>query len=364
MENVGMNKSFNEWYIENNIILSEEKQLSKRWLGVEEFSKEATPADITNLAMLFFGCDVEDDFLEKLCNAFISHDDFFSKKSLPEIRLLSGAILLQMAQKNGEYCNYIELLSKSASFVPGRAINSSILNEIELEFRKDSDVIRENLDVNVDLVAVPNNNKLLDLLKNRSWDEDTFTQLVTFITETARSFSKINEIIEQVSEINRIRLEESQLLWWLISGWSEINKCSYKSLNKEKACLFIGYEMAELVQVFPGPYAAESIVFRMIELCKGSKASLKFSNLVQAVTPSFSELLLRQYAKQGNLKLLPLSMAIKYANNTSSPAEWINKYTIESNNIDIVDKEFTPSEFAKQLYYEVLTQRCLDFIDK
>lgn len=359
-----MNKDFNEWYIENNIIINEEKQLIKRWSGVEDFAKEALLADITNLTQAFCGYNVEEEFLEKICTFFKRHDENFSKKALPEIRLLSGAILLQISQTNAHYCSYVELLVKSAAFVQDRAVNAGILNEINLEFFKDSDAIRKDLNAKINPVTIPNNAKLLEFLGAVTWTQEMSTEFISFITETTKAFSKINEVIKEVYETHEIRLEESQLLWWLTSGWCELKNCSYKSLTKKEACLFIGYEMAEFVQVFPGPYASNGFIFRMIELCKGANNSVKFADIVQAISPEFSELYIKKYARQENLNLLPLSMAIKYANNTSETTEWTNKYTIETNSSNIINEKYTPIEFAKQLYFEVLTQKCLASIDE
>ncbi|PKM71154.1 MAG: hypothetical protein CVU92_09885 [Firmicutes bacterium HGW-Firmicutes-17] len=359
-----MNKDFNEWYIENNIITQEEKQLIKRWSGVEDFTKEALLDDITNLTQLFFGYDVEEEFLEKICAFFKKYDEKFSKRALPEIRLLSGAILLQISQTISNYCSYVELLVKSASFVQNSAYNASILYEIELEFSKDCDRIRNDLNTKIKPVTMPNNDKLSKCLEQVALSQELCTELISFVTETSKVFSEINVVINEVSEIHKIRLEESQLLWWLTSGWCELKNCSYKSLTKKEACLFIGYEMAEFVQVFPGPYASNGFIFRMIELCKGANNSVKFTDIVQAISPEFSELYIKKYAKQENLNLLPLSMAIKYANNTSETTEWTNKYTIETNSSNIINEKYTPIEFAKQLYFEILTQKCLDSIDE
>ena len=351
-----MNKNLNEWYIGAGITPIIEGQLSKRWEGVKEFSDNVSVDDIINLVKMFFKIPVDENFTISFANSFVKHDDSFSRKSINELSLLSGVVLLEIAQKNGDYYSFVELLTLVASFGRQNPVVPEILDEIQTEFKKDSDAIRKPERKVDKKISIPQNDKLLETL-DETWTTEAIEEFTIYTNQVKTTFEALNDVISELKNAQKIRFEESQLLWWLTTAWSNTRECSFKTMDKHSNCLIIGYEAAELIEVFPGPFSIKGILSKILEACKGPKTTLLFYDLIQSVN---NQCLSKHILTRGNsnmVTLLPITEALIYAENTSTTAEWLGKYTKEIY-VNVTEIKLSPLEYANQFYYEILAQRC------
>lgn len=351
-----MNKNFNEWYIENEIHLLGDGKLLKRWEGVEEYKNALNESDILSLVKLFFGLEVDEEYIEKFCSCFNKYDESFSKKSIKEIALLAGVILLETVQGTN-YFSYTELLVNSTMFGRNLPANANILKEIQHEFIKDTDNLRSMFDMDKLLISIPDY-KGIEEIEDSEWATLSIDEIKKFAQEVNNTFNEVNKLIDKLHNTYKIRYEESQLLWWLNTHWSTIKNCTYKSLKKNEACMLIGYEVAEMVEVFPGPYCIDGIFSRMLDVCKGASSDVAFAELIQSLDEDFKNFLIKKFSDNNFTECLPLTTAVKYAHNTSSKLEWANKFEKEIHIDSITEKKFSPLEYAKQFYYEILVQKC------
>ena len=353
-----MHNDLNEWYINSGITIPEGK-LESRWNAVEEFPESVSKSDINSLTLYFLGLSEDAEIIEKLTAILKAHDDNFSNTHVRELRVLSGAVLHQIVHHDSTYSAYTELLLQGAKF--NRSISSLILQEIETEYFNESSSLRELATIKPLQVAIPSSKKILTEKENPQWSTESITIFKSFLNELEKSLLNVQAFANGVNNIQSLRAEESQLLWWLTNSWSDLADCPYKSLEQSKSCMHIAYDICKLVENFPGPYSIKPLITKMLEACKKTKSKVTFAEIIQE-TDSTMRNHIEQYSKVEDIKLFPVIMAILHSKNTSTSEEWKNKYKIESNTSDLVDKQVTPLEISLQLYYELLALKCFDTI--
>jgi len=348
-----MNNNFNEWYIEAGISLTEGQ---KRLSSIEIFMDVVKVNDIINLVKLFYGLPVNEEFTNTFAEVFIKNDLSFSRKNKQELAVLAGAVLVQIAEADGDNCYFVELVTLAASYGGRVPVVSGILSEIKQTFIKDSYSIRETNPAKNEHVKPPTSNPLIESLED-NWTSDTSKNLREYINKIEASFSELYKIVSEISESQDIYHEDSQLLWWLTSGWSPELNCSYKTIDKQSACFLIGKEAAELVNVFPGPYSIKGVFNKMLESCKRNKTNIPLTDIIYATDNDWKTKYVGDYNDPILIELLPLTAALIHSENTSSKEEWISKYTQEIH-VSVKEMKYSPLEYAMQIYLEVLAQRC------
>jgi hypothetical protein len=352
-----MNKNFNEWYLEAGMSLRDE-QLKSRWAGVEKKSKKVTADDIINLIKVFYDIRVDESFKDLFAGEFIEFDTAFSRKSERELALLAGAVLVQIAENNSESYSFAELLVSAASFGNRKPAVAGIYQEIERVMFEDMIRIREN-SINEEQPSQTSSKSVIKALENSSngWAPEVATAVINYVKSIDASIKKLNEATITIRKSEEVYFEDSQLLWWLTAGWSRDLKYAYKSIDKQAACLIIGKEAAELVKVFPGPYPIKGVLNKMIENCKKADENWDFVDVIYAVDSEWKRQYNKAYQARDILDLLPISAALARSENTETKDEWITKYAREVC-VSVSEMKHSPLEFALQMYFEVLTQKC------
>lgn len=343
-----MNKNFNEWYID---ICNQPKegQLEKRWDSIEKFSDGVTANDIINLVKLFFNIPVDEEFRSNFAEVFIKNDLSFSKKYNKELALLAGATLIEIANNYEEYDGFVELITLAASFGGRTPVVQDIFIEIKKLFANDAFSIRETNCKKVGQIQLPTSDLLVKSLAD-DWSDETSKNLIDYVKKIDASFS-------QITKSQEIYFEDSQLLWWLMSGWSRDLNCSYKDIDKQSACFIIGKEAAELVNVFPGPYSIKGVLNKILESCKGRNTNLKFTDIIYNADNSWKTKYVKKYNNSKIVELLPVTSAFIRSENTTTKEEWISKYTQEIH-ASVEEMKCSSLDYAMQIYLEVLVQRC------
>lgn len=353
-----MNKNFNDWYIEACINPSED-QLKKRWAGIEQLSDNVTANDIINLVKLFYNIPVSETFKNTFAETFIEFDMTFSRKHERELAILAGATLAQVSNTNGDFYSFAELLVCAVSF----GNRTPAVNDIYMKIREiqlnDMIATREGKKDTNKSTPLSNSKALLKSIENPDipWGAEISKAMVKYVQSVDAIIDNLQKAVSAIEVSKQIYYEDSQLLWWLTAGWSRDLNCPYKTIDGQRACLIVGKEAAELVTIFPGPYAIEGVLSRMIENCKKNNTSLNFIDVISAVDSEWKMQYNKMYSNNELIDLLPISAAFARSANTASNDEWIAKYTREvCNTIDTI--KCLPVQYALQMYFEVLTQTC------
>ena len=352
-----MNGNFREWYLDVCPNPSE-GQVEKRIACIENFAESAAIEDIEFLLNLYGKRPVDQERLDKFVELFAQADPSFSKKSKEELTLLAGAALLGIVE-NGDVYDIGELLIISSSFAHEQAPFPAILSAIRQEFDDDRRNLREKPDKqNTPAFSVAGLSELKTYIEENGWEADAPTKLLKVLGSVQSSMQAIKKRIAEQEEQQGIYREDSQLLWWMLSEWSNSLSCSLRALEKAEGSMVIGYDAAQFVTNYPGPYAMEGILEKMIAACKGTQKKRPFSDCVMQIPSILRENILKIAKNSPVLECLPLCNGIVCSHNAEKAEEWYPKFRREF--LEIQNDSFTPYQYAWQMYLEVLTLRCYE----
>lgn len=351
-----MNSSFNEWYID--VCLSpQEGQIERRIASVEEYAEDISVDEIVDLVKLYYGLPVEDEAKNKVVSKFSKNDSSFSARYLEELALLSGAVLVEIAENNSNYDSLAEQLSLTTKFCREPASSEAIIKAIQEQFDEDRIALRESDLPKANLTTNTAVSKFKDHIEKNKWDSAAPSELMTVLNKFQNDIASLQKSLTSLKETQSVYREDSQLLWWMTSEWSNTLGCRVKTIDKAEGCLMVGYEAASFIANDPGPYAIEGVLNKMIGACKGKNEKIPFPELIMKTNQSFKEKIVQEMKQSPLLGHLPLCNAIICSNNTEKIEEWYPKFKRDYVTLK-TDICLLPCEYAWQMYLECLAQRC------
>ena len=363
-----MDRNLHEWYLDVGIIL-QDGQLEKRLQGVKkcvaalEKEKESGTVItwITTLVKLYYGIPADEETINLFADFFSTGDPSFSVRNTQELALLAGATLVALAE-NSSYFDLVELLSLAVSFSRTPTSTPGILEHIRSQFDTDRIELREK-EKDVSIKPFPAK-QIIELEKmnttENAEESEQITEIINILKAFQTSYSDLRKRVQQLGTATSIYKEDSQLLWWILSEWSEMLHCSLHTLKGKATCLDLGWEADGMVENFPGPYDIEGVMKKQLRDCEdGSEDSASFT-LSEIIASAASELrsdVVKAYGNASLADMLPLCSALVHSNNTESEREWYPKYRREFlGGKDIPPKTFL--DYAWQIYLERLVLRC------
>ena len=344
-----MLKDFNEWYIDVNIAPTGEI-IENRKKAIKDYVAKITPDDICNLVQIYYGFSVEKEFLDDFADKFIEFDAGFSKRNREELILLAGATLAYIAETIVGQDSLVELLVLINRKYHTPASTTQIEETIVKQFKKDSLNSREKL-FELDYEAYHNSLSVFKERIEEDADDNVTSELIDAIIKRDKEIQ--NSLINSI----KILKEDSQILWWLNSEWSTTYSEPWKKIDKARACLVLGKEVAEFVYKYPGPYTIEGVLYKALEKCKGQKAKKGLVEIIQNMDDGEKRKCIESLNKISYENLLPLHAAIKCENGTTAAEQWVPKF----NNDVLLNqnlKEMHYEEYALYMYFEEMAIKC------
>lgn len=353
-----MNSNFKDWYL-TVCISPKEGQVANRMEGIQKFSDKATSDDIVNLVKLYYGMEPDAEALNRFVDVFTQTDESFSAKQSQEVAFLAGATLLRVAENIVDYDSLAEQLVLSTGFCHKTKVTPEVKLEIQKQYDRDRIALRESL---VEKIVFPEaDNPLLKEFEEYIDENELDTTGLSKLQELLRKFdNKLNHLqtyISNLQETQSIYREDSQILWWMTSKWSNILKCHLEALEKKECCLMIGYEAASLIANSPGPYSMEGVLKQIIGVCKGADDPVSLADLIMNTSKTFKDMIITEMKNSPILAHLPLCNAIVRAENTENTEEWYPKFKRECITVG-EEISLYPSQYAFQMYIECMAQKC------
>lgn len=363
-----MNCNLHEWYLDVGIFL-QDGQLEKRLLGIREcveaIEKEKNSdnaiAQIVTLVKLFYGIPADEGTRNSFAEFFSTEDSSFSVRYTQELALLAGATLVALAE-NSSYSDLAELLTLAVSFSRTPTSTMEILKRIRTQFDENRIKLREKTrSVSVKSFPAKQITELEKMIAEGNAEESQqITEIIKVLKVFQASYSDLRTQVQQLGAATSIYKEDSQLLWWILSEWSELLHCSLHEVKSKTACLVLGWEGAGKVENFPGPYAMEGVVQKLLRTCEDGSDEIVSFTLSEIIANTASELradVIKEFQNTSLANMLPLCSAIIRSDNTESVDEWYPKYRREFlGGIDAPSR--TMHEYAWQIYLERLVLLC------
>lgn len=363
-----MNRDLHEWYLDDGIIL-QDGQLEKRLQGirkcVETVEKEKISdnaiSQIVTLVKLYYGIPIDEEKRSLFSDFFFAEDSSFSVRNVQELALLAGATLVALA-KNSSYSYLAELLTLVVSFIRTPTSTTEILKHIRTKFDVDRIKLREETrSVSVKSFPAKQITELEKLNAEGNTEESQqITEIIKILRAFQTSFSDLKTQVQLLGDATSVYKEDSQLLWWILSEWSEVLHCSLHTVKSKTACLVLGWEGAGIVEHFPGPYAMEGALQKLLKTCvdeAGEDASFTLNQIIACAAPKLRTDVIEACQKASFSDMLPLCSALIRSENTENDDEWYPKYRRELlGGID--DPSRTIQDYAWQIYLERLVLLC------
>lgn len=354
-----MNSNINEWYIDV-CITPQEGQIGKRKESIGKYVSNISLDEIITLVKLYYSMPVEVSKKEAFASVFTANDPAFSVRYTEELALLAGAALVEITEKKRGYDSLTELLSLTTLFCRKNVSSVGIINVIKKQFDQDRINLREgnnNKDISFQSkTMVVNYKKHID---QNGWDAPAITKLLEILNKFQENFNTLKSGLDDLQETQSVYREDSQLLWWMTSEWSNTLNCHLKTIEKGSGCLMLGCEAADFISNYPGPYAMEGVISKMVSTCKGKSEKIELAELAMKTYDTCKENVISKMKKSPLIDHLPLNNAIICSSNAEKVEEWYPRFKREFITIEN-DICLSPSEYAWQMYLEWMAQRCYE----
>lgn len=358
-----MIKNFNEWYIDVNIA-PQEGQIEKRVECIVDYARNVDANDVCNLVNLYYGLPIADEDLESFASVFIEKDPTFSIRYKKELSLLAGATLLEISAKNLNYNSLAELLTLTTSFYRKPSSTCRALEQITKQFNIDRIAIREQsfTDGFIDFDKV-NLKTVVTTINKPSWDATSAQNLTNVLAEYADCLYTLSDRLNTMQKMQSVYEEDSQLLWWMMSDWSTTLNQPLKEIEKINGCLLVAYEAACFVSNYPGPYAMEGVIRKVVNACKGKTQNVEFTKLITEINHTLKKIITSKAKPFPIIEQLPITYAIFCADNAADITEWYPKYCRTVSVDENIEKN-TYEKYAWQMYLECLALSCFETLSK
>lgn len=326
--------------------------VTARESSIEKYvEKEMSVQQAKALISLYYTGICEQTFLEEFVDAFREDDNTFADDCKNEIQILAGICVDELI-----HCDYeqedkvISLLGLYAqmyqflgyeSRVPGieEHLNENLYYRMK-KLREEFSVKKEN-----PITELEDNVKFEAEDEEAEYTEEVAGKLNTLV-------KKMNEIIKIVKNTelrSQIIFEDTELLWWMATGFSDIMEKKYVDMVEQQSMMLpiiMGSELAQRVHIFPGPFAAKSLLRKMLEILPENKMEKDaFEHYIDALE---DKAILQVIGKRNPNTPVLYALSKKQENGEGNWTQsFMKKY-------DLKRESFSPLEVAYEVYIECM----------
>lgn len=362
-----MNKNFAEWYRIANIEPTSER-LENRWSGITYFIENQLKNDnIFELVKMFYSRPTQEEFREKFVECFVDEDSVFDRNNELELSILAGTTLVEIIE-NYKFNMLPIFATISFSFSEVSPVIPSILKTIKETFIKETCSTREEiLDEDDETYKCPKSNEILKVLDENQpiWTSDIQGALIEYITETSKYLKDLGEKEKYHRKTTDIYAEDSQILWWMMSGWCNDLDKPFHKIKQVDASPFIGKELADKIKILPGPYSAKAVIHKMLECCnkKNKCKMITLKDIIENLDATWKIKCLKEYDINGIEEITPIMFAISKSLTVDEGEDWNPQFKkIVGCRAENIIR--TVEEMAFQMYLECLTIKCYNNIEE
>jgi hypothetical protein len=332
-----MHKDFADWYqiadIQPNGVT-----LEKRWQAIETFSASADATSVLELLRLFFARPlVNTNFLETYRQPFKDVDVTFPMRNNGlELQILAGATLVQLWESGKKQIELADAAALGMVCTSYRQLQqgvfvSEMVNKAREHLSERSGRLRALADVPEFTVTKFKTKENLEKLQNACANNQVpnlsapFTELVEQLTSTIKTLvTSTTKAIEHLAHSQKLRHEESNILWWLFGEHSRDCNKRMVDLGFPAVCLIAAKELADLTVVLPGPLAASAFLDKILHIVEPKEHdSTTLQKAVNATPREWRE----QWMKETDIRniedLCPVLFAVRKSLDTNGPEDWV-----------------------------------------
>lgn len=300
--------------------------------------------DYSGLTNWIMGIDKRpEDTLIKLEKIFCKYDENFALQGTEfqnsenkEIEILCTILLYQ-------YCINKETYEFSLKILCGVAVGYRIKSQImEEKFNRRVSEYRIRLREDRPVKMLRKMSVLTDVREKIIQainDETEYNVQPEDLENVLDQFEVCQQNIQTLSENEEVyktnmktKSEETNLLWWMVSGWCAYYQEQYRNLTAAESVLTIPFEIDELVEFEMYPYTFNQIVKKMLsETGEEVQKEYSLNEIIQAVRKELMECEYLNFdEKEIDSRIQPVLYAMKMRKNTEKEEEWTMLFQIKS----------------------------------
>lgn len=133
----------------------------------------------------------------------------------------------------------------------------------------------------------------------------------------------LEEIKKNINTSTKVYREDSQILWWMTGEWSrDLNK-PFKQLRHQEAAIVAGKELADLIEVLPGPNAAKTVLHKLLSvLLVENQKDGTLSTIINMLSKDWKQHVLECYPGDQTKEITPILTAISNSLAVEGASEW------------------------------------------
>ncbi len=347
-EELLIRKNISKWYQGCGILGLSQEQYQQRLEGIAEFAKRETDISVCGeLAKSFMGMQYDIGKLSGFINIFNEGDITFSEENTREISLLAGVFLFVYVR-----VGYVELAVMLLLLdIRGcKPCQREIFERIMAVYSKRSTEMRKAPKwENVKLAAF----KKISEGEKEYWGTGA-DYVSARLAEQYQYIKAINANFNVLKEQLEYKQEESDLLWWMVAGWSDIYNCSFEALGDKQAALAAPFEIMDCVSWVPSPIATEKIIKKALS-GKGLEKKYAVKDYISAADEKiFSKCEYIDYDFSDCVGFVPILELLQLREQLPGQDELPTVYKLFGKKYDagFLDCKLSVFEFASQLFYE------------
>jgi hypothetical protein len=360
-----MHKHFADWYRECGISPTPEI-LEKRWTVIQSFASGINNEDLQSLVCTF-GHDSSccPQFPEKFSSLFHQEDTSFPmRNNQNELRILAGACLSEIFNGTSDIALTAAVCMTTSAFARPSSEPPflDIITEATSTLLQASSDLRENVEYPEIPLIEPNSTTVLQDLKTKATANNMqqiqiVTPLIDALVRQEAALvdlaSKDREFIKNAKIRIETLAEECNVLWWLLSAYSNEMEMPIIQINPKSIPIVIGKELASLISNLPGPASIKAILEKAMANEK-STAKSTILEIIDSIQPVYrkkiadkTQLNARKYPCT-----FPLHLAIVLSDELSG-SKWDIAFAKRLGYLKL-DTTFSPIQIAHQFYWESL----------
>lgn len=369
---------FPDWYREAVKKEVSIEELDNRRKGIEGIIAKNERDFWTMLLIVYLGFDnINEETLAELVNFFKKEDDYFSTKNDNLLRTLLGCAIAEKIELNNswvsDYCTVAILIHSSASNQQLPALSELAFRSwvTECERYRNIEMPTKNIEYKPIFNKLELSTWAADTVIDASSMKNLADKIIESFNATIKEFNNLsigfgdlkNERDAMVNGITALS-EECDILWWLFGGNSVILNRALKDVPDEIYGLILALELERMTKNIPGIGKIDNLLRRATEM-KPELQSKAYSlnEICKTLCNASSQFpkTIQNSLKGKFMEIGPLLNVLKISleNTFEDSVNILNKKPIIS-----LEKKYSPTEFASQLYKELMLSRLYNEISE
>lgn len=173
----------------------------------------------------------------------------------------------------------------------------------------------------------------------------------TLDSRSIEVIQKTNDALEAFRSALQASGEETNIVWWLVAGWSSDLDQPYSELTAAQTCLLAAKEVADLTLLQPGPPSAKAFLHRTLKNAQDGPPKREFSikEIVRSVPQNWSLDFANALKDSGIVDFCPLHFAL-LINQEAPDGSWGRRF--EKHTGTKASTTFPLVELSYQFYRE------------